>query len=152
MLTVCLFAAHSASSKVAKLLVRDFHKTVGLWMDDVLSVRRVREGYLVRAGQFDMISNWKKTGAYTWEETSKRSKLFVKKHLRPRPAEIVAEPGIDWGVEWQLTEVSPTQTQVRRTVFRFAQATNRWLPLHLILPLGCADEHASMRRTFVARA
>ena len=145
------FSVPLPRAKVAQLLVRDFQKTAPLWVDDVVSIESLKSGHLVISGQFNTVVGWKKTGDFTWEQSNRCSKLFMKAHLRPAAAEIAASPGIEWASEWRLVATSPTETQITRTLVKFEQRAN-WVPMHLLLPLSCAQEHERMRTKFVEAA
>ena len=103
-------------NKVEAYLVRDFQGTVASWSkvgDQVSTVRKVKQGHLVETGQYDMVVNWKKTAAHTFVQSNKCSAPFLKRELRPGPAELMADPGIDWAVEWTLVAQSENATEVR---------------------------------------
>ena len=139
-------------TKVAKLLVQDFDKTAQLWLDEVISVRRVKQGHLVRTLDFDMVASFHKTSSHVYTETMACSELFLSNDERPSPEEIVSSPGVEWAAEWRLQAKSPTETEVTRIAYSFVQRSNRILPLHLLVPLGCRAEHARMRKNFVGLA
>jgi len=137
--------------KVERLLVHDFQKTAPLWLKEVESIKPYggRSSYFVRVGQYDMVVRWRKTAKDVWDSSYKVSPLFIRKrHLRPSPASIEASPGIDWAVEWRLLAVSASETAVQRTIFKLEQSSNRWLPLHRLMPLQCADENVAMASSF----
>ena len=88
---------------------------------------------------------------------------------RPTAAEIAEAPALDWASEWRLNELSPTETEVVRTAFRFVQHTRRehalespfsffrWvqaaiMPMHWMLPLICSNEHELIVKTFLEAA
>ena len=74
----------------------------------------------------------------------------MKRHLRPSPLEVDASPSIDWVIEWKLEALSQRETTVQRKVYGLVQRTNRWLPMHWLLPLAAAEEHAAMIKQFPA--
>ena len=135
---------------VEKFLVHDYPKTVAQWVSNVETVSKVKQGFFVRAEQYDAIVQWTRTSKQTWEQRSKWSPLFLKKALRPGTAEISATPSVDVAMQWELITLSPTATEVRRTAHKFEQNGHRWLPMHLLTPLACSAENAAMVKSFVA--
>ena len=160
-------------AKVERMLVHDFHDTAKLWVNGFESVERssgkLRGSSFMRTDPFDILTEWTKTGSFTWEQSSRTSPLFLSAASRPTAAEIAEAPALDWASEWRLNELSPTETEVVRTAFRFVQHTRRehalespfsffrWvqaaiMPMHWMMPLICSNEHELIVKTFVEAA
>lgn len=160
-------------AKVETLLVHNFHDTVQLWVNGFESVERssgkLRGSSFMRTEPYDILTEWTKTGRFTWEQSSRTSPLFLAAAKRPTAAEIAEAPALDWAAEWRLNELSATETEVVRTAFRFEQHTHRahaldspgsflrWLqaalmPMHWMLPLMCGNEHERISKAFVEAA
>lgn len=138
-------------SRVERLLVHDFQETATLWLKEVEAVEKYKgsHAYFLRSSPHDMVVRWHKTAKDTWQQSHKVSPLFIRKREdRPSPATIEASPGLDWAVEWKLVALSAAETAVQRTIFKFEQVSNRWLPLHRLVPLACAEEHVLMSASF----
>ena len=68
-------------AKVERLLVHDFHETAQLWVNGFESVERssgkLRGSSLVRTGPFDVLTEWTKTGSFTWEQSSRLTQTLT---------------------------------------------------------------------------
>lgn len=60
---------------VENMLVHDFRKNAQLWVDNVQSVTKTPHGSLLSAGQFDMVTQFQRRGAHTFEQSNKCSPL-----------------------------------------------------------------------------
>lgn len=120
--------------KLEQQLVHEFQSTAKLWIDGVRSVERssverhfIRPverqqalQHLVHTDNYDVITQFSKTGSFVWEEARKVSPLFSRGiwslafgDQRPGPDEISQAPAVDWAAEWTLNELSSTETEVR---------------------------------------
>jgi len=68
-------------AKVERLLVHDFHETAQLWVNGFESVERssgkLRGSSLVRTGPFDVLTEWTRTGTFTWEQSSRLTQTLT---------------------------------------------------------------------------
>ena len=151
-LAVWTFEVALPADAVETLLVKDFERTATSWMQGIERVTKApsKPSYIVQAEAFNMYVRWQRLGKRTWLQRVQGSPMFVTdRSARPATAfDIASNVAVEWAAEWQLVETSATTTEVQRSIIRLEQRLHRWLPMHLLLPLGCGGEHQRIAQHF----